>query len=222
MPIVGDRLFNELDATHTACITGDLSAGKDRLAFDLALTYWREGFKIISNAPHNFGSELQRFGWEDAQDLHKSFCIFSEGGEYIRSQKLASDLTRSAGKDNYYAIFAGKKPPHKILQDMIIVPRFNFYLNYGIPAILWKVVINGFTKSKFTFFQVQMAQIHGIYSTRTSTAGIDNILTLARRTVDRLAKEEGHSAGVTQEQNASGFADDFASIGEDIESAFST
>jgi len=223
MPIVGERLFYELDAERCACISGRLSGGKDRLAFDIATMYWHRGYKIISNAPHNYGRTLQSFGWEDATDLHKSVVIASEGGELVRAQKLATDIVRSAGKDNYYVLFAGKKLPHKILQDMVIRPRFDFYLNYGIPAILWKVKINdGDTKLQFTFFQVQMALVHGVYSTKTSAAGIENIITLARRTVDRLASDEGHEAFISEEQSASGYADDVASLGEEVENALST
>ena len=54
MPVLGSRLYDELDQERMICITGSLSGGKTRLAFDIALFYWRKGFRVFSNVPHNF------------------------------------------------------------------------------------------------------------------------------------------------------------------------
>lgn len=210
--IAGQRIYDELDLSRGACIIGSLSGGKSRLAFDLAIPYWREGYRVVSNVPHNFGETLGAFGWEGLSTLAKCFVIFDEGGEYVRSQKLATALTRSQGKADWYGIFAGRKLPHKILQEIVIEPAFDFYLNYGLPFILWRVIIYGAKKIKFNFFQYGFSKVHGIYSTISSSAAIDNLSALAKSTVDKLAEAEGHQAGEASEAGIFGFADDMASI----------
>lgn len=211
--IFGSRLFDELDQERIICITGSLSGGKTRLAFDIALFYWRRGYRIFSNVPHNF------VNWTgvESYDLFKSYVIIDEGGEYVRQAKVASAITRSAGKANYYAIFAGKRLPHKNLQDIIIKPRFDFYQNYGIPLILWRAVVNADEKYKFVFLQAFPQLVHGTYSTRTSSGGIEEVFSRASRTVDLLAKMEGQEAGEQQEAGYTGLADDLAeAFGQNI------
>jgi len=207
MPILGVRLFEEFDEMRTICIGGGLSAGKTRLAFDIALPYWRRGYRIFSNVPHNFSH------WMGDNDfaLFRSLCIFDEGGEYVRDQKTASMLTRSEGKADYYSIFCGKRMPHKNLQDVVIKPRFNFYMNYGVPLILWHVKVNADDAYKFGFFQYLPQKMHGTYSTLTSSGGIEKILLRAEFTVKRLAEMEGQIAGVQADAGVTGLAEDFAS-----------
>jgi hypothetical protein len=204
--ILGSRLFEELDQERIICITGSLSGGKTRLAFDLALFYWRRGYRVFSNVPHNF----KNWTGVETYDLFKSYVIIDEGGEYVRSSKLASAVTRSAGKANYYAIFAGKRLPHKNLQDIVIRPRFDFWQNYGIPLILWRAVVNADEKYKFVFFQAFPSLVHGTYSTRTSSGAIEDISSRALRTVELLAKMEGQTAGESLEAGYTGLADDLA------------
>lgn len=204
--ILGSRLFDELDQERIICITGSLSGGKTRLAFDLALFYWRRGWRVISNVPHNF---INWTGVED-YDLFKTFVIIDEGGEYVRASKLASAVTRSAGKANYYAIFAGKRLPHKNLQDIVIRPRFDFWQNFGIPLILWRAVVNADEKYKFVFLQALPQLVHGTYSTRKSSGAIVDITSRALRTVELLAKMEGQEAGEQAEAGYTGLADDLA------------
>jgi hypothetical protein len=204
--IIGSRLFDELDQERIICITGSLSGGKTRLAFDIALFYWRRGYRVFSNVPHNF----ENWTGEQRYDLWKSFVIIDEGGEYVRQAKVASSITRSAGKANYYAIFAGKRLPHKNLQDIIIRPRFDFYQNFGIPLILWRGVVNADEKYKFVFWQVLPQLVHGTYSTRTSSGGIEEVFARAARTVDLLAEMEGQQAGQQTEAGFGGLADDLS------------
>ncbi|MBI5945358.1 MAG: hypothetical protein HY864_13395 [Chloroflexi bacterium] len=204
--ILGSRLFEELDQERIVCITGSLSGGKTRLAFDLALFYWRRGYRLFSNVPHNF----ENWTKNESYDLFKSFVIIDEGGEYVRQSKVASSITRSAGKANYYAIFAGKRLPHKNLQDIVIRPRFDFYQNYGIPLILWRAVVNADEKYKFVFFQAFPQLVHGTYSTLTSSGGIEDVFARAERTVQILAEMEGQTAGEQAEAGYTGLADDLS------------
>ncbi|MBI3167257.1 MAG: hypothetical protein HYZ22_02180 [Chloroflexi bacterium] len=204
--ILGSRLFDELDQERIICITGSLSGGKTRLAFDIALFYWRRGWRVMSNVPHNF----ENWTSVETYDLFKTFVIIDEGGEYVRQSKVASAITRSAGKANYYAIFAGKRLPHKNLQDIVIRPRFDFYQNYGIPLILWRAVVNADEKYKFVFLQALPQLVHGTYSTRTSSGGIEDVFARAERTVKILAEMEGQEAGQQTEAGYTGLADDLA------------
>ena len=215
MPILGERLFNELDQERYICITGSLSGGKSRLAFDIALHYWRQGFRVLANVPHNFiDTDLTR---PDEGMLYRSYCVIDEGGEYIRTAKLSSLITRSAGKADYYVVFAGKRLPHKELQGIIIKPRFDFYQNYGIPVILWRALVNATEKYKFPFWQVFPSAIHGTYSTRTSSGGVENFISRAALTVQHLAAMEGQEAGQQAEAGFAGLADDLSSsFGEQI------
>jgi len=206
MPIFGDRLFFELDTERIMCIGGALSGGKTRLAFDIALTYWRRGYRVISNVPHNFVN----FTGKDDNALFKTFVIVDEGGEYVRQAKVASVITRSAGKANYYMIFAGKRMPHKNLQDIIIRPRFDFYQNYGLPFILWSCRVCSDVPYKFNFWQVFPQRLHGTYSTLTSSGSIEKIIERATVTVELLAAMEGQDAGVQVEAGQDGLADDLA------------
>lgn len=206
MPILGDKLYNELDQERIICITGSLSGGKTRLAFDIALYYWRKGFRVFSNVPHNYENWT---GVED-YDLFKSYLVIDEGGEYIRNAKVASLITRSAGKANYYAVFAGKRLPHKNLQDIVIRPRFDFYQNYGIPLILWRAKVNSDEPYKFVFWQWLPQKVHGTYSTLTSSAGLEDMFARAQITVTKLAAMEGQVAGEVQEAGITGFAEDIA------------
>lgn len=205
MPILNQRIFNELDQERVICITGALSGGKSRLAFDIALNYWRMGFRILSNVPHNFVSDTK-----DTFDLFKTYVIVDEGGEYVRQSKMASAITRSAGKANYYMIFAGKRLPHKELQTLIIRPRFDFYQNYGIPLILWRATVLADEKYKFPIWQYIPQVLHGTYSTLTSSGGIESILARAENTVNLLAQMEGQTAGKTNDAGIAGFAEDIA------------
>jgi hypothetical protein len=209
--LIGDRLYSELDQERIICITGSLSGGKTRLAFDVAKRYWRSGFRVRSNVPHNF-FDTSEHGipneWKDT--LYKSYIIVDEGGEYIRQAKVASMVTRSAGKANYYVVFSGKRLPHKNLQDIIIKPRFDFYQNYGIPVILWRAFVNATEKYKFPIWQIFPSRVHGTYSTRTSSGGIESLFVDAENTVKRLAELEGQVAGVQTEAGVLGIADDFA------------
>jgi len=206
--IIGTRLYNELDDERSVCVTGRLSGGKTRLAFDIALYYWRMGYRVISNVPHNFDDWMT---FQDVGTLHKSFCILDEGGEYVRAGKLASSITRSAGKADYYTIFAGKRLPHKDLQRIIVVPRFDFFANFGLPALLWQgTVMSAQPRYKFLFWQIFPQVIHGTYSTLSSSAGIENFITRSLVTVNWLAAHEGHSAGLQQDAGLEGFADDVA------------
>jgi len=206
MPILNSRLYDELDQERIICITGSLSGGKTRLAFDIALFYWRRGFRVFSNVPHNFNHWMGQGDF----DLFKTYVVIDEGGEYVRQAKVASLITRSAGKANYYAVFAGKRLPHKNLQDIVIRPRFDFYQNYGIPVILWKAKVNADENYKFSFWQVFPSRIHGTYSTKTSSGGIEDIFSRASRTVERLAQMEGQEAGQQVEAGYTGLADDLA------------
>jgi len=208
--ILGSRLYDELDQERIINITGSLSGGKTRLAFDLALYYWRKGFRIVSNVPHNFTN------WTGvtSYDLFKTFLIIDEGGEYVRQAKVASAITRSAGKANYYAVFAGKRLAHKNLQDIVIRPRFDFYQNYGIPLILWRAKVNADESYKFSFWQFMPSLVHGTYSTKTSSGGIEDIFARAERTVQILASMEGQEAGKQTEAGLSGFADDLSATFE--------
>lgn len=211
--ILGSRLFEELDQERMICITGSLSGGKTRLAFDIALFYWRRGYRVFSNTVHNFDN------WTGVEGYHlfKSFVVVDEPGEYVRQSKAASVITRSAGKADYYAIFAGKRLPHKNLQDIVIRPRFDFYQNYGIPLILWRAVVNADEKYKFVFLQAFPQLVHGTYSTRSSSGGIEDIFARAQRTVEILAESEGQEAGIQQEAGYGGLADDLAEgIGQSL------
>jgi len=203
--IVGDRIFNELDTERIICIGGSLSGGKTRLAFDLARYYWRRGWRVNSNTAHNF----KTYG-ADPFHLFKTFNIVDEGGEYVRSAKIASLITRSAGKADYYVVFAGKRPPHKNLQDIIVKPRFDFYQNYGLPVILWRVRVNSDIPYVFTFWQILPQRIHGTFSTRSSSGGIETFIKRAEFTVQELARMEGQDAGIQVEAGVKGFADDLA------------
>lgn len=212
--ILGDRLYNELDYERIFCITGALGGGKTRLAFDIALMYWRKGYKVISNVPNSFVPQPSNFSHPSTDfDLFNSFLVIDEGGEYVRKDKIASAVTRSASKANYYVIFAGKRLPHKNLQDVIIKPRFDFWVNYGIPLILWRAKVNSDEPYKFTFWQFLPQLVHGTFSTRTSSGGIEQIFTRAITTVEILAREEGQEAGQQQEAGFDGLADDLAALG---------
>ena len=204
MPIFGEHIFNEIDTERIICITGVLSGGKTRLAFDLALPYWRKGYRVISNVPHNFSGD------QGQPHLFNSFCILDEGGEYVRKAKTASMLTRSAGKANYYGIFSGKRLPHKELQGIVIRPRFDFYSNFGLPLILWTARIFSDVPYKISFIQYFPQALHGTYSTLSSSGGIEAILARAENTVNILAQMEGHEAGTQDEAGLLGFADDLA------------
>jgi len=205
MPILGDRLFNELDQERVLCITGALSGGKSRLAFDIALAYWRRGYRVNSNVPHNY------VDWMNVREgLFKSFNIADEGGEYIRDAKGASLITRSAGKADYYMIFSGKRLPHKNLQNFILKVRFDFWQNLGIPLILWKGTVVTDEKTKFPIWQYLPSLVHGTYSTLTSSADLRKIFSLAEHTVKRLAEMEGQEAGETADAGLSGLAEDIA------------
>lgn len=218
MPIYSQRIYSELDTERIACISGVLSGGKTRLAFDLAVPYWRSGkYQINSNVISNFEGLPQtkfyqnvRIPAEENTHLFKTFNILDEGGEYVRTLKLSSSITRSAGKADYYMVFAGKKMPHKELQGLVIRPRFNFWDNFGLPLILWKAKVNCDTPYTFNFIQWFPQAIHGTYSTLSSSAGIENIITRADNTVRLLATMEGQIAGETREAGLEGLADDFA------------
>lgn len=212
MPILNERIFNELDQERIICISGALSGGKTRLAFDIAVRYWRMGFRILSNVPHNF---INSSGQDDF-DLFRTYNIIDEGGEYVRQQKLASSITRSAGKANYYMIFAGKRLPHKELQAIIIRPRFDFWQNYGIPLILWRATVQCDDKYKFPIWQYLPQNLHGTYSTLSSSGGITDIIARAENTVNRLASMEGQTAGKSEDAGIEGLAEDFASRGVSI------
>jgi len=215
MPILGDRVYQELEQERIICITGRLSGGKTRLGFELALPWWKRGYRINSNSAHNFINWTGVFTY----DLYRSFNIVDEGGEYVRQEKMASMITRSAAKSDYFVVFAGKRLPHKALQQVIIKPRFDFYFNYGIPLILWKAKVSGGDEPyKFSFFQVYPQYTHGTFSTRTSSAGIEEILARAEKTVDRLAREEGQTAGRQLDAGWEGLADDLAGGLSDISS----
>lgn len=209
MPIIGERIYSELDQERIICITGALSGGKTRLAFDIGLRYWRKGYKINSNVLHNFTDWMSphKYG-----GLFKTYNVVDEGGEYIREAKVGSLITRSAGKADYYMVFAGKRLPHKNLQDVIIKPRFDFYQNFGIPLILWRVKVMSDDKYTFPLWQYFPSRLHGTYSTRSSSAGIENILSDAQSTVERLAQIEGQVAGVSRDASISGLSEDFESL----------
>lgn len=206
MPILNSRVFDELDQERIICITGSLSGGKTRLAFDIGLIYWRKGFRVLSNVPHNY---VNWTGVND-DDLFKTYNVVDEGGEYVRQAKVGSLITRSAGKANYYMVFAGKRLPHKNLQDIVIRPRFDFYQNYGIPLILWKAQVNADEKYKFPIWQYLPQRVHGTYSTRTSSAGLEDIFRRAQNTVNKLAEMEGQTAGSSADAGFSGLADDLS------------
>lgn len=206
MPIINSRIFDELDQERIICITGSLSGGKTRLAFDIGLLYWRKGFRVLSNVPHNF----ENWTGVTDNDLFKTYNVIDEGGEYVRQAKVASLITRSAGKANYYMVFAGKRLPHKNLQDIVIRPRFDFYQNYGIPLILWKAQVNADEKYKFPIWQYLPQRIHGTYSTRTSSSGLEDIFARAQATVEKLAEMEGQTAGTSADAGVSGLADDLS------------
>lgn len=211
MPILNPRVFDELDQERIICITGALSGGKSRLAFDLALYYWRKGFRVISNVPHNFDTDFITEKRQQQQHLENDFIILDEGGEYVREAKLASMITRSAGKANYYVIFSGKRLPHKNLQDIIIRPRFDFYQNFGIPLVLWKGTVNASERYNFPIWQFNPKKLHGTYSTLSSSGAITEIIARASLTVDILAAREGQVAGVQAEAGFQGMAEDIAS-----------
>jgi len=214
--IIGDRIYNELDDERSICITGALSGGKTRLGFDLALRYWRLGYRVFANVPHNF-DHLE--GIDNTYDLYRSFVVCDEGGEYVRKSLLASTITRSAGKADYYVLFTGKRLPHKELQRIIVMPRFDFYRNYGIPVIVWRAkILSADPVYKFNFTQVFPQVLHGTYSTRSSSAGIDDFISRAQNTVLRLAREEGHEAGAGTEAGLEGLADDLAQAQSELSS----
>jgi hypothetical protein len=210
--ILGSRIFDELDYERIVCIGGSLSAGKTRLAFDLALPYWRKGYRVRSNVPHNFVDLDNAKG----KLLYKTFCILDEGGEYVREQLVASSITRSAGKADYYAIFSGKRLPHKMMQGMIISPRFDFYVNFGIPAILWSANVKAEKNYKFLFWQVFPQLVHGTYSTLTSSGGIEEFIKQAQSTMDDLARREGQEAGRAVAGTVIGFYDDILSASSSV------
>jgi len=212
--ILGTKIFNELDQERTLCITGHLSGGKTRLGFELALPYWRNGYRVLSNVPHNF---INKTGNNDL-DLYRSFLVVDEPGEYIREAKDASAITRSAGKADYYAVFTGKRLPHKNLQDIVVEIRFNFWENYGIPLILWRANVRASVKYKIPFWQVLPQAMHGTYSTRTSSGSIQQLLDMAQITVEKLARSEGQEAGQQKVAGIHGFADHVA---ESFEGALS-
>ncbi len=205
--ILGERLFHELQDERMACIEGSLSAGKTRLSFDIALSFWRRGYRVLSNIPHNYKGVKPH---TKANLLHRTFVILDEGGEYIREQTIASQITRTAGKANYFILFPGKKLPHKNLQGMIIVPRFNFLANFGIPLILWRANVRASTKYHFNFWQIFPQLVHGTYSTKTSSGSIEPFMVMAQNTIELLAKEEGQQAGQAVAASLSGFYDDLA------------
>jgi len=218
--IIGSHLFDELDYSRIACITGSLSAGKTRLAFEIPLHYWHQNFRVLSNARHNFvplydeRKVITPWGPQDVRDLlYKKFVILDEGGSYIRKAAVASQIIRSAGKANYYVIFPGKRLPHADLQEMVIEPVFDFYTNFGIPAILWSYKINATKRYSRNFWQVFPALVHGTYSTLTSSAAIDEFEKKAENTVQWLAKMEGQDAGAAREAGLDGLADDLATLG---------
>ena len=210
--ILGDRIFFELDQGRFCCITGALSGGKTRLAFEFALRYWRMGYRVRSNIPHtlkDYPEHSKPAEWDGT--LYKTFCVVDEPGEFIREARVASPILRSAGKADYYMVFSGKRLPHKILQDVIIEPRFDFYQNYGIPMVLWKVTINASTKYNFPVWQWMPQGVHGIYSTLTSAGSPDFFGAMADTTIKRLAGMEGQDAGVMVAAGYDGLADDLAS-----------
>jgi hypothetical protein len=224
MPIFSQRIFSELDTERIICIGGVLSGGKTRLAFDLALPYWRSRkYQINSNVVSNFEGIPQtktyrgvHIGDKENFHLFKTFNILDEGGEYVRTLKLASSITRSAGKADYYMIFSGKKMPHKELQGVVVRPRFNFWDNFGLPLILWSAKVNSDVPYKFNFIQWFPQALHGTYSTLSSSAGIENIIKRADNTVQLLAYMEGQVAGQTTEAGIEGLADDIANSTEGL------
>jgi len=196
--ILGMRVFEELDVSRRLWIGGDLGGGKTRLAFDLALPYWRKGYNVVSNVPHNFSLSSGPFG-VDIPDLYKSFVIGDEAGEYIREQKFASALTRSLSKADYYWVSSGARSPHKFMCDFQIFKIFDFWNNYGVPLLLWRATLFMDTSSKsgsdFLFWQWMPSTLHGTYSTLAPSADMSRIFQLASRTIDRLAKETDSIAG---------------------------
>lgn len=210
MPILGDRLFNELDQERVVCITGALSGGKSRLAFDIALHYWRRGYRVKSNVGHNFTDWMVT---HPKGLLYRTFNILDEGGEYVREAKVGSLITRSAGKADYYAIFSGKRLPHKDLCNVIIKPRFDFWQNYGIPMILWRVKVKSEEPYKYPVWQWLPHLMHGTYSTLSSSQGIENFLVLARQTIERLAQDEGEEAGESVTAGLDSIAEDLQTSG---------
>jgi hypothetical protein len=206
--ILGYRLFDELDVENICCIGGNLSAGKTRLAFDIARFYWLQDYRVVANVPHHY------FGRPKAlrtHDLYKTVCIMDEGGEFVRDAKTSSLITRSAGKANYRVIFAGKRAPHKDLQRLMIEPKFNFLGVFGLPFIWWRVKVQAEQNYEVAFWQLFPHLVHGTYSTKSSGGAIESIISLAHKTVERLAHEEGQEAGRQVEAGLLGLADDLAS-----------
>jgi hypothetical protein len=79
---------------------------------------------------------------------------------------------------------------------------------------LWKVKVKTDDAYKFHFWQFMPSLVHGTYSTKSSTAGIEDFLSRAAATVDLLAASEGQVAGKQADAGLEGLADDLASAAD--------
>lgn len=191
---IGGDLSKEMILSRVLVITGSLSAGKTRLAIHLWYHYFR-GYSLYANIP--LSPSLSR---PLPPTFHHSYVVLDEGGVFVREAKLASKIIRSAGKADYFVVFSGRRQPHKDLSELVIEPVFDFFRNFGVPALLWRYSYFGGRKSYTRLFLQLFPQVvHGLFDTYSPSEGIDAFLPVFHRTLESLGgKVEEYGSSVSE------------------------
>lgn len=204
-------LKKEILFSRVFCVTGRLRGGKTRLAFDIYRSYYPE-YRLRANLPNVWQaqgigvipksrpmkpSEAVAYYYAKSGEItpdysYHTYNIIDEGGEFVRRERLASYLTRSAGKADAIYCFSGKRLPHKSLQELVLYPVFDFWLNFLIPIVLWRaeVTVGLSDRYKFYFAQYFPMMLHGYYSTGYPGTDVDYFANSAAITMIDLAYHE--------------------------------
>ena len=205
--IIGDGFLSEFLLERTVYISGRLGAGKSLLAAELAETLLRKGYRLYTNV---------RCVWAEDDMVPGTQIVYwvDEGGMYLRRQADVLALAGFLRKLDSYLIISGKKPPHLDLCTLWVSPRFDFWVNFFIPAKVWRydVFQSEFRSYHGYFIQVWPQRYWGVYSTLDPGDHPQDVIAVAVASARQLYAQYGrrYAVGAGYQVSAVAGGDDAA------------
>lgn len=203
MPLYfAENLYGMIKAYRIVWISGRFGGGKTSLALELARSFLKEGYHLISNIRTVWRDDLVDVVADEKFSL-KTVFVLDEGGLLLEDNREIKKIVAYAAKMDIVLLIPSVFPPPRLASSFIIQPVFNLSA-IGLPFIYYKWEIKmGMWKDTGWFIWWNPKNIFGIYDRLDPGGDVDEIIAFVQGKVKEFRGAYGYDERRTEANSVS-------------------
>lgn len=191
MIIGGDNVLQLCELYRCTWISGRPGGYKTSLAFALAETWLKRGYRLVTNTMTPWADDLKNLDLLDDGKLH-AVVILDEAGLELKWRAQVEQILAYSRKMDIILLMPSFHPPVRSSQIVNIQALFNFK-QIGMPLIVykWRVKLGMFSDSGLLMWW-NPSYIYGVYSTLSPGDYIDSVYRFLVEKKDKYKKRYGY------------------------------